>query len=431
MGAQALQESAARCSWNLSVMYRLLTILLWPVWLMITLRTALREHDWRYLKQRLGYAYPQQKKSPLWIHCASVGEVNTWLPLQQLLARQYPELQFVITTTTVTGAGTVARQSLQNTQHIYFPIDTGTVVARFLRAVQPRMVLIMETELWPELYRQCRHHLIPVVIVNARLSHKTLRANAWIKNLYQHALQGVSQLLCRSQADVAAYTALGADPDKTLFLGNLKFAALHQSVSPALAFSHRPYVLAASTHDDEEWQIAQLWKTLHITNQLLVIAPRHPQRRAAILKQLAALQMVVAVRSRGDQVNDATQVYLADTLGELTALMVSAEIVIMGGSLVPHGGQNLLEPARFGKAIIVGPHMHNFAAELALFLENNACLQVANTQALAVALQSCLQDARQCTELGTHAQQLMQQQSDVALRYLAQLNAHYAALLSL
>lgn len=413
------------------MMYRILNILLWPLWFGYTLRIARRENNWRYFRQRLGYAYPELSDSPIWVHCASVGEVNTWLPLHKLFMQQYPALHFVITTNTPTGAQIVARQALRNTQHVYLPMDTVTAVARFFRRIKPRLALVMETELWPELYRQCQRNHIPLVIVNARLSHKTRNVNDWVRRLYAMALQQASQVLCRTQADAEAYIELGAATSKVQVTGNLKFAALNdaQPVLPA-NFTDRPYVLAASTHADEELQLARLWQAFTTHNRLLVIAPRHPQRRDEILQQLQALNMQIAVRSRGDEITPATQIYLADTLGELVSFMSQADVVIMGGSLVERGGQNLLEPARLARAIIVGPHMFNFAAETALFLQHQACLQVQDVNELAIALNNCLQDASVREGLGQHAQQLMQAQRDVAEKYMAIISERYAELLS-
>jgi 3-deoxy-D-manno-octulosonic-acid transferase len=413
------------------MMYRILNYLLWPLWFFYTLRVARHDRNARYFKQRLGYACPEMSTLPVWIHCASVGEVNTWLPLHQEFARRYPALHFVITTNTPTGAQIVARHTLRNTTHVFLPMDTVSAVSRFYSRIKPRLALVMETELWPELYRQCQENNIPLIIVNARLSHKTRNVNDWVKQLYAMALQRVSLVLCRTQADAEAYIELGAAANKVKVIGNLKFAAQNDIVhQPLLNFTDRSYALAASTHEDEEYQLAKLWQSMPVQKYLLVIAPRHPKRRDDILRQLQPLNMQIAVRSRGDTITPATQIYLADTLGELVSIMQQADVVIMGGSLVQRGGQNLLEPARLGKAIIVGSHMFNFAAETELFLQHHACLQVQNVDELAVALQSCLLDDSVRVELGRNAQELMQNQGDTAERYMSAICERYAALLA-
>ncbi|MBI3187748.1 MAG: 3-deoxy-D-manno-octulosonic acid transferase, partial [Gammaproteobacteria bacterium] len=366
------------------------------------------------------------------IHCASVGEVNAWLPLHQAFSRRYPALHFVITTNTPTGAQIVAKQTLSNTTHVFLPMDTVSAVSRFYARIKPRLALVMETELWPELYRQCQQNNIPLIIVNARLSHRTRNVNDWVRQLYAMALQKVSQVLCRSQSDADAFVELGAAVNKVKVVGNLKFATQNNlSPQPPQHFTDRPYVLAASTHDDEEYQLAKMWQSRSAQNHLLVIAPRHPKRRDEILRQLQPLAMQIAVRSHGDAITAATQIYLADTLGELLSFMTQADVVIMGGSLVPRGGQNLLEPARLAKAIIVGPHMFNFAAETELFLQHHACLQVQDINELAVVVQSCLSDAAARIELGRQAQLLMQNQSDMAERYLSAIYETYDDVLSL
>ena len=411
--------------------YRLLMLLLWPVWFIYTLRIAWRERDGRYFKQRLGYGLTLQNNAPLWIHCASVGEVNTWLPLHQLLLQQYPTLHFVITTVTPTGARTVLKHALKNTQHVYLPIDTPAAVKRFLQKIRPRLALIMETELWPELYRQCQQNLTPLVIVNARLSHKTLNANSWIRKLYADALRRVSRILARGQDDADGYLSLGANPGLIQTIGSLKFSALPLQPATLLPeLANKKYILIASTHADEEWQLAQLWKKLSMMDVLLVIAPRHPQRRDAILRQLAPLAQSIAVRSRGDVITSATRIYLADTLGEMLPLMSQAMLVVMGGSFVPHGGQNCLEPARLGKAIVLGPSMFNFAFETQLLLQHQACLQVNNVESLAAVMQGCIADESARQTLGNNAKLLMQQQADMASRYLDVIKQHYGEILS-
>ncbi len=177
--------------------YRLLTFLLWPLLFLYTTKIAWRDRSLRYLQQRLGFNY-RNIKCDLWIHCASVGEVNTYLPLHKKLLAQYPGMQFLVTTNTTTGAQTLQRHQLDRTRHCYLPIESGFAIGRFLKAAQPRQCLVMETELWPLLYRRCAQNNIGITLINARLSHKTLRANKWLKRLYRDTLQHVNKILCKS-----------------------------------------------------------------------------------------------------------------------------------------------------------------------------------------------------------------------------------------
>ncbi len=403
--------------------YRLLTLLLWPLLFLYSAKIALRDKSLRYLQQRMGFNY-RDLKCDLWIHCASVGEVNTYLPLHKKLLAQYPEMQCLITTNTTTGAQTVQRHQLTHTRHCYLPIESGFAIRHFLNATQPQQCLIMETELWPLLYRHCAQRNISITLINARLSHKTLRANKWIKRLYRDTLRHVNKILCKSADEYQHYLQLGASESQLEVVGNLKFAITahtdNQAVNLPDQLQQRGYCVAASTHHNEEQQLAQLWQQLD-TPHLLVIVPRHPNRSAQIQKQLSELQINFAVRSKQQVIDASTQVYLADTLGELRQFIAGARCVFIGGSLIDHGGQNILEAASAGKAIICGPYMYNFSEELQLLLSHQACIQVNNIQQLQQVIQQLLTNKDQLEALQNNARQVMLQQADITGDYLARL----------
>lgn len=269
-----------------------------------------------------------------------------------------------------------------------------------------------------------------MTIINARLSQKTINTGPWIRKLYRQALQQVDHILCRSQQDQQLFLQLGATESQTETLGNLKFAAPDSTVSKTVDhFTERRFVLVASTHDDEELQIARLWQSLQPQQHLLVIAPRHPERTAAIMEQLKPLGLNIAIRSQQQSINHDTEIYLADTLGELTGFMQQAELVIMGGSFIRHGGQNLLEPARLQKPIIVGPYMHNFRAEVELFIEHDACIQVEDIHELGTTLQRLISDETRRQQLGNNAKQLMSQEETIDQRYAQTIITYYDACL--
>lgn len=413
------------------MIYRVITILLWPVFFLYTLKISLRYKSLTYFKQRLGFSFPDFVKSPIWIHCASVGEVNTFLPLLELLQINYPQQHFLITTNTPTGAFIVNKNKLLNTKHCYLPIDTYGSVSRFIKAIKPSIAIVMETELWPLLYQQCHSNHIPIAIINGRLSHKTLNTSNWIKQQYKASLNLVDKILVRNDQEKNNFIQLGASPEKLEVLGNLKFS-LHISDSENQLdnFTSRPYILAASTHDNEELQLAQLWKKLQPDNHLLVIAPRHPERTRSILQQLAPLDLDIAVRSKQQTITSTTDIYLADTVGELVSFMRGADIVFMGGSLVPHGGQNLLEPAYLGKAIITGPHYFNFQSEVELLIANNGCLEVTTTEELGDNLLHLLGNKSQKESLEKNAAAVMQSATQVASRYFRRLDELYRSYLN-
>jgi 3-deoxy-D-manno-octulosonic-acid transferase len=395
--------------------YRLLLALIFPVLALHAAWLALRQRSGRYFLQRVGYFSRRADDSDLlWLHAASVGEVHAIVPFIAALRARHPATRLLVTTNTVTGAAT-AQAKLPGVEHRYLPLDRTGGVRRFLNALRPRCALVVETELWPNLYAGCAERAIPVIIVNGRVSSRTLAAPVWVRDLYEECLAGVRAVLARSEEDRACFIALGAPGERVEVIGNIKFAAAPRPDGVVALALPRPYVLAASTREGEEALLLRAWHAAGITSHLLVIAPRHPERRAAILRDLAG--HAVAVRSRGELPDDATGIYLADTFGELPAFMAGAELVFMGGSLVPRGGQNLLEPAALGKAIVTGPHTTNFAAETALLLAEAALVQVPDEMELGRRLVALLGDAAQRESMGRRAQQAVESRRDVAERY--------------
>jgi 3-deoxy-D-manno-octulosonic-acid transferase len=338
------------------------------------------------------------------------------LPLIEALQSDHPTLPLLLTTNTA-SSGTLARNKLPTgVIHAYLPLDWRDAMQRFLAQCQPRLGVIMETELWPNLYQLCSEGDTPLVIINGRLSEKTLRAPGWLRRLYRDCLQRTAQVLSRSELDQERFLQLGANPAHSRVIGNIKFAALN-SEAPAPIELGRDYVLTASSRDEEEKLIAEAWQRSG-RDELLVIAPRHPQRLEAILNDLQPLGLKFAVRSRGELPDASTQLYLADTFGELRAFMTGAQLVFMGGSLVAKGGHNILEPAALGKAVICGPHMENFLDESRTLLEGKGMVQVSSVEALAEAFGDLLQDGGKRRQLGENAQATLTQQADVVERYL-------------
>jgi len=402
--------------------YRFLTIFLWPVFFLYTLKIALRDKSSAYFFQRLGFSYPKQTSQTIWVHCASVGEVNTFLPLHHKLLTQHPQTQFVITTNTVTGAHTVARHKLERTQHCFLPVESAFSIIRFLTALQPTQCIIMETEIWPLLYKLCHTKNISISIINARLSHRTLNTNSWVKSLYKTSLSYVDAILCKSDNELKNFKTLGANDEQLKLAGNLKFTFIKNKTPSALVpFTNKKYCVAASTHNNEEEQLAALWKKLN-TELLLVIIPRHPNRTKQIQKQLNALEINYAVRSQQDEISNETQIYLADTLGELNKFMRCAQWVFIGGSLIEHGGQNILEPARLGKLIFCGPHMFNFKDELQLLLKHKACVQVKNISELEMQLSRYNNSPEKFNTIGDNAKNALIKQATILETYIKYLS---------
>ena len=371
--------------------YRLITIVFSPLILAHILWKSLSNKQARYFWQRLGFGYSPLPKGCPWFHCASVGEVNTLLPLLKALHAKDKKLNFIITSNTITGGKIVAQQKLRYLHHCYLPFDWSFGIRRFIHSTRPDALFVVETEIWPNLYRMCHDKGIEIHIINARLSSKTTSAKPWVKALLSSSLSEVSSISARSRQDAEAYETLGADRQKIKTVGNLKFTtALNLGQASEQPFSlPRGYVLLASTHDDEELQFYQRWKPLG-RDELLIIVPRHPERGPAITKKLGCNN--IAVRSKQQAITDETEVYLLDTVGELKDYFCNARLVIMGGSFVPVGGHNILEPASYNRAIITGPFMENFSEELALMLDKDAIIQVTSYDELQQQMATLLDD---------------------------------------
>ncbi len=406
--------------------YRLLISLLSLPAALFTVWQAWQQRDIRFLRERLGFVHIYHKGS-IWIHAASVGEVNAVMSLIHALLKRHPDRHITLTTSTPTGGAVAQKQLAQlplSATHYYLPIDFNWASRRFIDALQPHCALIMETELWPNLYRHCAASDTPLLIINGRISEKTLNAPAWLRGLCPQVLANVTVILARSNLDRERYISLGAAADNVKTVGNIKLITpTHATLTP-LSLG-RPFVLAASTHDDEELRIARLWLSIEQRNQhLLVIVPRHPKRSAAIQQQLATLTPHVTVRSRGDVISDTTEIYLADTLGELTRFIANAEFVFMGGSLVPIGGHNILEVAQHGKGVLFGPHMETFSDEAKLFTEADAGIEVNDDEALQHQITMLLSDPTAARQLGENGRKLIDQCHDILPRYLAEIERY-------
>jgi 3-deoxy-D-manno-octulosonic-acid transferase len=405
---------------RVALRYRLLLALLSPFVLAHLFYYALRRNGGRrYIYERLGiYTQPCPANS-IWLHAASVGEVNAAIPLLKLLFQHYPDRHWLLTTNTATGAQTVKQKLDKNVRHCYLPLDYRFSVQRFLRRHQPCCSLIMETELWPNLYHACKRQKIPLALINARLSKKSLHMPRFLYKVAKTCLAQVDIILARGQQDQKAFIQLGAGADKIRMIGNIKYAAhtAGRSIHRESRFD-RPYILAASTHADEEAQLATMWKGLNISSHLLVIVPRYPDRRQAVLDDINRAGLNVAVHSRSEPVNKDTDVYLIDTLGELAGFMADAAIVFMGGSLVPRGGQNVLEPAAMGRTIITGLLSYTFAEDIEAMQASDAILLIKDIDELGKTITELLQNPDRARQIGDNASRFIEKRADVAERYL-------------
>ncbi|MCK5003330.1 MAG: hypothetical protein KAS57_09910 [Gammaproteobacteria bacterium] len=400
-------------------LYRLLIFILSPLILAHLIWKSFRLGQSRFLSQRLGYRLQHLPQGCIWFHCASVGETNTILPLLHELHKRHPDTPFLITTNTTTGAEIVERQNLPWLFHAFLPMDWCLTTLAFIRQLKPKALYLVETELWPNLIVLCNGKGIPVNIINGRLSNKTTKANSWVRSVYKQILSKVQHIYVRSEADQKNYLSLGAMNNQVSILGNLKFIPPASINAESQALTQRDYVLVASSHNDEEFQIAKVWNTLN-RKELLVIAPRHPERRDNIIKQLkqAGLDLnTIALRSRNDSINEQTRIYLLDTIGELMQWFEPAKLIIMAGSFIHRGGHNILEPAHFGKAIVFGPHMESFIDENELLTEKGAALQVQSFEELGNTIAVLLDNKASRIELEDNVKKTLQPFASIVTDY--------------
>lgn len=364
-----------------------------PIGLWLRFRRLRGRESEKRFAERFGHSnIPRPKGTLLWIHAASVGEANSVLPLIDVLQARFRDINILITTGTLTSAKLMEKLNLKNVLHQFVPVDTPEATNRFLRHWRPDIGFWVESELWPNLVINARARGCFMIIVNGRMSVKSY--DKWQKFglliIYQ-MLNCFEVVFAQNEADARRFRGLGAQDVRCL--GNLKHDALPLSCNEADLFSLqqaiglRPMWLAASTHAGEEEILARAHTLLTKTHPdlLTVIVPRHPMRGAEIAKQLSGYGKV-GLRSNGDKVTAATNIYIADTLGELGLFYRLSEIVFMGGSLIEHGGQNPLEPARLRCCIITGPNTNNFAEIYNEMEKLSICFRAKNADELATTI---------------------------------------------
>jgi len=355
--------------------YKFLLLLLFIPLALYTLWQSLRVFEFRYFLQRLAISYKgKPKKNGIWIHAASVGEVNAVIPLILKIHAETPDLAITLTSNTQTSAAVAKKQLPATIQYFYFPLDYSWAVKRLIRKISPQSIFIVETEFWPNLYTQIKKNNIPLVIINGRISEKTLHAKKWLKNIYAEILPLVTHVYARSETDKNRFIELGLPSNNVEVLGNIKFALPEQENIDPINLNKK-YVLAASTREEEEQLIVDAWLKSNYKDELLVIVPRHPKRLSDILSRLNPFHLDIAVKSKKDSVTDKTNIYIADTIGELKQFIAGSEFVLMGGSFVHKGGHNILEVAQAGKAVVFGPDMRSFEDEAELFLQYKTGIQ--------------------------------------------------------
>ncbi|CAN6132259.1 KdtA 3-deoxy-D-manno-octulosonic-acid transferase [Methylophilaceae bacterium] len=385
-----------------ALLYLLLPLVAGKLALRCIKQSAYRPH-WR---ERFGFYRLPRQSGVIWLHCVSVGETRAAAPLIHALLAQYPERSLLLTHSSPSGRATSEALFGNRVQRAYLPYDLPFMVRRFLNHFQPDLGVLLETEIWFNLLAACQQRQIPVVLANARLSEKSARGYAKLGKLAQNGLQSLRLIAAQTPNDAKRFQGLGAKRVETL--GNLKFDAMPPSGTAAAGNQlrrwfgeQRPVFLAASTREGEEELILDALAATPIADLLTVIVPRHPQRFGpveALLKRRA-----VAYEKRSQltmEVNRRTQVILGDSMGEMYAYYASADLCLIGGSLLPFGGQNLIEAMRLGKPVLLGAHTHNFEHASNEAVAQGAAQRVNSVQEISTALLTLMNQPERLNEMG-------------------------------
>lgn len=406
-------------------LYRIFSYLLLPAfllgqWLKGSKNSAYRKH----VNERLGYGSNPKDSYDIWLHAVSVGEVKSIVPLVKRLAKTH---SIIVTVTTPTGRKT-AKDLLSESAHIrYLPFDIGFCVRQFLDGIQPKQAVVVETEIWPNLIKNTKKRGIPLYYINVRLSERSFRRYQKVQSFSAEILNEIDTIAAQNEVDASRLKALGVIDEKIIITGSLKFdvqmpEGLYESAQnfrSILAKSSlakaddkaRIIWIAGSTREGEEKQLIEAYKSLKkvYPNLLLIIVPRHPERFDEVYKLCQDASLNIVRRTENPAMIKANiDVYLGDTLGELSILYAASDIAFVGGSLMPFGGQNILEPCALGVPVLFGPHMFNFEQISQLVVEADAGICVQSIQGLEVAISNLIQHPRERDEMSKQGLKLIE-----------------------
>lgn len=415
----------------LRLLYSVLLVVFTPLLLLYLLLRSRKDPAYR---QRFAERFalkllPAAAKDGIVLHTVSVGEFNAAKPLIKQLLEQYPQLPLTITCTTPTASAAILKlQAEQGSKvhHCYLPFDYPFLMRRWLNYMQPQLVLILETELWPNLLAYCKAHVVPVLVVNARLSARSAKGYRRFSMLTQPMLQSISQILTQDNGSARRFLALGAKSVQVA--GNVKYELDVPQASTQLAQSIRPQLygrmvwVAGSTHAGEDELLLQAYQQLksRFPQLLLVLVPRHPERFDVVAQLLQQQQLQFVRRSLQTVPDASTDVWLGDSMGELLSWYQLANVVFIGGSLIERGGHNPLEAMAFAKPVLTGPHIFNFQQVFALLRQQQAYFQVATVPEMVSTLTALFQQPELAVQVGEKGLALYKQQQGAVARIMAQ-----------
>ena len=387
------------------VIYNLLILILIPLFSLRILFKSFTDPDYRsHFANRLGYGlknFTQKNKKIIWFHAVSLGEVIGSEPLINKLAEHF---EIVITTTTPTGLRKAKEIFPEEIVINYAPWDLALIVNRFLNFYKPDAILIFETEIWPSMIGCAFHKSIPLYLVNGRLSHKSFQAYAISSWLLKNTLKQITYSFVQTSKHKERFLELGIEENRIEVAGSVKFDICNTDTNPIKA---DPFILGASTHPGEEEILLKAYKRLQVKEGIkLFLCPRHIDRAGEIVKQAATMGFKVKLYSDID-IED-YDVCIIDSTGLLSSFYASSLMSFVGGSLVPRGGHNLIEPAALGSPIIIGPHTFNFEDIVNQFLHDQACIQVSSEDELLTAMELFIEDLKSAEEFARRAKEVVE-----------------------
>lgn len=420
--------------------YRLMLYLLFPVVILRLLARGFRNHDyWGRWPERFGFI-PENRSGPYraWIHAVSVGEVKAASPILDILLNNCGGHSVLVTTMTPTGAKEVEQLFGHRVDHLYLPYDYPGAVRRFLNRTAPRIAIIMETEIWPNLIEACFYRKCPVVYTNVRLSERSFLGYQRFGRLTAQTLHRVDRFAVQSKADSERIIALGAEPAQVTVTGSVKFdirqpasiREVAESVRRELGWERNIWV-AGSTHEGEEEQLLIAYRALlpRFPDLLLVIVPRHPERFSQTCRLAKRWGFEVRRHSEQNQaLDESVQVYIGDTMGELPVFLAAADVAFIGGSLVPTGGHNILEVSAAGVPVIFGPYMFNFQEIASITLDHQAGVEVGDVSELVESVGGYLGDPDSRDRAGEAGRKMVEENRGALERTLAVVDPYLSAI---
>ena len=409
-------------------LYSLLGYMLLPVMLLRLLIKSIKNYQYR---QRVGERFGFIVNAPvpiIWVHCVSVGEFRAATVLIDELINDYPDHRLLVTTTTPTGSAAVIEHYQQRVLHFYFPFDIPFIVNRYIKKINPSICILLETEIWPNLIRSLNKKHIPVILVNARLSQRSLiKYKRFAKKLSKQTLNQLTLIATQNHNSSNRFTELGALPGKVVTTGNIKFdqkLTPNKGISKQIrAFSFkRSVIVFASTHKGEESLIIKSYLKFKdsLAGTLLVVIPRHPERFDDVYK-LAKKNKLSIVKRSSNQPNAEAEMMIGDSMGEMMSYFDVCDIAYIGGSLNNTGGHNMLEPAILSKPIIFGPNVFNFAEISSTLISSKGAIQIKNADELFEVIIRLTENKNERQELGHNAYKFFSQQQGATKRISQQI----------